>query len=134
MNGLFVDTSAWLAQANAKDRAHAAVRSTLASFVGRLVTTNHVLDETLTLARARLGHAAAAALGGLLLDPEVVDLVRAEADDEAAAWGLFLARADQRYSFTDCVSFVVMLRLDLAVAAALDEDFVREGFETVPHR
>ena len=92
------------------------------------------MDETLTLARARLGHAAACALGELLLDPEVVDLVRAEAGDEAAAWDLFRARADQRYSFTDCISFVVMRRLGLGVAAALDEDFVREGFDTLPQR
>ena len=132
MNRLFVDTSAWLAQANAKDRSHASVRETLSAFVGRLVTTNHVFDETVTLARARLGHPAAAALGELLLEPEVVDLVRAEPADESAAWELFLAREDQRYSFTDCVSFVLMRRLGLAVAAALDEDFLSEGFETVP--
>jgi predicted nucleic acid-binding protein len=39
---------------------------------------------------------------------------------------------DQIYRFTDCTSFVLMRRLTIARAVALDDDFRREGFVSVP--
>ena len=36
------------------------------------------------------------------------------------------------YSYTDCTSFVVMRRLGLHTAIALDADFQREGFALLP--
>ena len=49
-------------------------------------------------------------------------------------WRLFLARRDKEYSFTDCTSFVLMRRLGLDAALALDADFAQEGFRTFPER
>lgn len=129
---LFVDTSAWFALANRRDPDHAAARSALEACTGRLVSSNFVFDETVTLCLHRLGRDAALRVGEMLRGGDTVDLARATAADEAAAWKLFLQRADQRYSFTDCVSFVIMKRLEIRRAAALDEDFRREGFEVVP--
>jgi predicted nucleic acid-binding protein len=65
-------------------------------------------------------------------DESHVDLVRVRPSDEEDAWRLFKDRSDRSYSFTDCTSFVVMRRLGLPHATALDEDFRREGFEVVP--
>ena len=62
----------------------------------------------------------------------MVQLVRGTAGDEQQAWKLFQARSDKDYSYTDCVSFVMMQRLGVTTAAALDEDFSREGFEALP--
>jgi predicted nucleic acid-binding protein len=132
MDRLFVDTSAWLAFVNRKDEAHEQVRRLLARHEDRLVTTNFVFDETVTLAAARLGHGAAVRVGDLLREPEVVTLVRITARDESEGWKLFGERPDKKYSFTDCTSFVVMRRLGLDRAAALDEDFRREGFLLEP--
>ncbi len=132
MERLFVDTSAWLAYLNRADRSHAPVRAVLGRYEGRVVTTNFVFDETVTLARARLGQAAALLVGDLLRDPDVADLVRVSAADEGRAWKLFQAREDKRYSFTDCTSFVVMRRLGLETAVTLDADFAREGFAVRP--
>jgi predicted nucleic acid-binding protein len=132
MERMFVDASAWLALVNRSDEAHVAVRSLLRSFAGRLVTSNFVLDETVTLCRYRLGHAVAATVGDTLLDPETVDLVRVTAADERAAWDLFIDRSDKSYSYTDCTSFVLLRRLGVEQVAALDEDFRREGFDVRP--
>lgn len=132
MDRLFVDTSAWFAYVNRKDPDHDAVRRALNSFQGRLTTTNFILDETISLCRYRLGHPAAKALGSALLDSQTVDLVRTTPEDEHGAWMLFCQRPDQRYSFTDCTSFVVMRRLQIPLALALDEDFRAEGFVVVP--
>lgn len=132
MERLFVDTGVWYAHANAGDPEHRAVSELLESFEGRLVTSNFVFDETVTLSLGRLGHAAAALVGESLLDPDLTDLVRVTPEDEQRAWALFLDRPDKGYSFTDCTSFVLLRRLGLTRAAALDDDFRREGFEVVP--
>jgi len=132
MERLFVDTSAWFAHANRDDPRHRDVADVLCGFMGRLVTTNFVFDETITLCVYRLGHRVATSVGAVLLDPEEVELVRLTANDERSAWQLFSGRADKEYSFTDCTSFVVMRRLGITTAASLDEDFVREGFRAVP--
>jgi uncharacterized protein len=132
MERLFVDTSAWFAYANRRDPDHDAVRGAIREFRGRLTTSNFILDETVSLCQSRLGHRVAAAVGAALLDADTVDLMRITAEDEQAAWQLFQNRADQRYSFTDCTSFVLMRRLRIDTALALDEDFRVEGFRLLP--
>lgn len=132
MERWFVDTSAWFAYANRSDPEHRAVRDALRRAAGRLVTSSFVFDETVTLCRYRLGHAAAADVGAVLRESDAIDLVRVSAEDEREAWALFLKRSDKAYSFTDCTSFVLMRRLKLARAVALDDDFRQEGFEAVP--
>ena len=42
---------------------------------------------------------------------------------------MFREQIDKQYSFTDCTAFVLMRRLSLTAAAALDDDFAQEGFE-----
>ncbi len=75
---------------------------------------------------------AARTAGSVLMDPDTVDLVRVSVEHEQAAWSLFCDRSDHRFSFTDCTSFILMRRLGLSVALALDDDFRAEGFAVVP--
>ena len=55
----FVDTSGWYAHFSADDANHAAAQRFIRASSGTLVTTNYVIDETITLMRARVGHGAA---------------------------------------------------------------------------
>ncbi len=132
MERLFIDTSAWFSYADLGDPDHVRIVKAFKPYKGRLVTSNYVLDETITLCRHRLGHRAAVLLGETILDPDLADLIRIEARDERAAWDLFASRSDKDYSFTDCTSFVLMRRLGIRRALALDDDFRREGFEVTP--
>ena len=134
MERLFVDTSAWFALVNAKDPMHDAVEALLRAFDGRLTTSNYVVDETVTLCRYRLGHAAAVRVGQTLFDDELLDLMRVSPEDERRAWELFVRRRDQSYSFTDCTSFTLLRRLGLKSVAAIDDDFRAEGFSVSPTR
>ena len=129
---VFVDTSAWFAYANRRDPDHRAVREVFRRKGLRLVTSNFVFDETVTLCLYRMGHGTASKVGAVLRDNPLVDLVRVTAEDEARAWELFGKRVDKNYSFTDCTSFVLMRRLALDTSLALDDDFAQEGFATVP--
>lgn len=132
MKRLFVDTSAWYAFVNRRDPNYEAVAGTLRRRDVRFVTTSYVFDETVTLVNYRLGHRVACTAGGVLRNPAAADLVQVSAADEQAAWQLFTERADKQYSFTDCTSFVVMRRLGLTAALAIDDDFRREGFQILP--
>ncbi|MBK7250086.1 MAG: PIN domain-containing protein [Gammaproteobacteria bacterium] len=132
MQRVFVDTSAWFAFVNRADREHQAVASVLSSFRGRLVTSNAVFGETVTLCLHRLGHETARAVGETLRGSRQVDLVCLEPDDEAEAWRLFCRPAEKLCSFTDCSSFALMRRLRLETAVALDEGFAHEGFTCLP--
>jgi predicted nucleic acid-binding protein len=123
-----VDTSAWFAHVNAADPDHRRARDVLDGAADRLVTSTYVLDETVTLTQARLGHRRAVAVGKALLDPGTVELLRVTPVDERAAWALFGRRPDRAYSFTDCTSFVLMRRERIGRAIALDERFAQEGF------
>lgn len=132
MKRAFVDTSAWYAFARADDPDHGRVAAALEKWEGRMVTTNFVFDETVTLAAVRLGHKAACRIGGVLRDQQAVDLVRVTPEDEEEAWSLFSGRKDQGFSYTDCSSFAVMRRLRIPLAIASDRHFLLAGFAVEP--
>lgn len=127
MKCIFVDTSAWFAYTNKKDPAHSKIAKTIDAYTGRFVTSNFVFDEVVTLCLYRLGFHVAKTVGDFLLSPSV-DLVRITEEDEKQAWKLWSNRPDKKYSFTDCTSFILMKRLIIDNALALDDDFVQEGF------
>ncbi len=132
MERAFVDTSAWIALMSRDDPSRETVRRAIESFRGRLVTTNFILDETVTLALASESHKAAVKVGERLSSEDLADLIRLTAADETAAFELFKKRPDKGYSFTDCTSFAIMRRLDVRVAIALDDHFRQEGFTVLP--
>jgi len=135
MKALFVDTSAWVAAADAADPLGAAVRRERDEWLaagGTLVTTDYVVDETLTTIRLRLGLPAAEAWwqqvdGSPRLRLESIDVGRAE-----RARSVFFRYADKDFSFTDCTSFAVMRELRLQKALTLDHHFAQMSFVAVP--
>ena len=129
---VFVDTSAWFAYVNASDPDYERVRQLLDEPSHQLVTSNYVVDETVTLTQARLGHRRAVTVGRALLDPATIELLRVTPPDERTAWMLFERRRDKTYSFTDCTSFVLMRREHIGRAVALDAHFTQEGFTVIP--
>jgi predicted nucleic acid-binding protein len=96
------------------------------------LTSSFVLDETFTLLGRRSSYAFAADRARALLGSTALTILRPEADDEARAVELFAKFADQKVSFTDCVSFVLMRRHRLARAFTFDRHFADAGFELMP--
>jgi predicted nucleic acid-binding protein len=129
---VFVDTSAFYALEDADDQHHQEARTIQAWCRQRrpvLVTTHHVLDESVTLIGSRLRPARAARFARLLLESRVIHLVRSDETLEHAALSIYQRLNDGRLSFTDCVSFAVMRALDIALAFAFDRHFERSGFQ-----
>jgi hypothetical protein len=135
MRGLFVDTAGWVACADANDPVHrqaANARDHWLSESGVLVTTDYVMDETLTLLRMRLGLDAAEAWwcqvdGSSRLRWEYITLARAD-----KGRSLFFRHRDKEYSFTDCSSFAVMHELKLREVLTTDRHFLQAGFTVLP--
>jgi predicted nucleic acid-binding protein len=132
---LFVDTAGWVAAADAADRLNDAVcraRDGWLEAGGLLVTSDYVIDETLTTLRFRLSLAAAERWwtqleGSTRLRLEGVDGARAE-----KARALFFRYRDKELSLTDCTSFIVMKELRLRQVLTLDRHFGQMGFELLP--
>jgi len=118
---LFVDTAAWYAAADAGDRSHDRAKQVLAAGE-RLVTSDHVLAETWTLLRYRLGRPAAERFWeGLRSGAAALEVVGAA--DLEAAWAIGEAFPDQDFSITDRTSFAVMQRLGIERVASFDDHF-----------
>jgi uncharacterized protein len=135
MNAVFVDTGGWMACADRADPAHSACRdardATLES--GRtLVTTDFVVDETLTLIRFRLGLAAANAWWQQIEGSARLRWERIDNDRFERARNTFFQCRDKDLSFTDCTSMAVMRELRLTTVITTDGHFRQVGFDVLP--
>ncbi len=128
---IFVDTGAWFAAFVPNDPHHAAARDWLESNSEPLLTSDYVLDETLTLLRVRGEQSRAFILGEQILSESIVSLHLVTIREIQLAFDIFSKFEDKRWSFTDCVSRVVMDELKISTAFAFDEHFRQFGTVTV---
>ena len=135
MNAVFVDTGGWMACADRNDPAHRACTAARDATLGAghlLVTTDFVVDETLTLIRFRLGLAAADAWWQQIDGSARLRWERVEIDRFERARNLFFQYRDNDLSFTDCTSLAIMRELRLTTVISTDRHFRQVGFEVLP--
>lgn len=131
---ILVDTSGFYALLNQRDRQHEKAKQILGDAAKErqcFVTTDDILDETATLLMARgAGHL----VEQLFRVVQQSAACRIEWNDMArfeAAQRFFVKHLDQAWSFTDCLSFVVMKELRLRDALTSDEHFREAGFNAL---
>lgn len=124
---IFVDSGAWYASIIPADVNHDAAKHWLDRNTEPLLTTDYVIDETLTLLRIRGYTASAIELGEMLLGGGVALVVPVTDDDFNRAWHTFRTFDDKQWSFTDCTSKAVMERLQIQKAFAFDQHFRQFG-------
>jgi predicted nucleic acid-binding protein len=128
---VLIDTSGWYALIDRTDSAHERAATVVGKLVrggSRLVTSDYILDESYTLASARLGSVGAARLMDLVERTSAVDTEWIGGERFAAARSMFRKQLDQGLSFTDCTSFVVMRELHMVDAITTDRHFRSAGF------
>jgi predicted nucleic acid-binding protein len=135
MKRLFIDTAGWMSMADRNDAHHTdstQVRDNWLEEGGILVTSDYVIDETLTLIRVRLGIDAAEKWWDIVSDsPRLkVEWINSERAEKARRW--FFRWRDKSFSFTDCTSFIVMRELRLKKVLTGDRHFIEAGFEICP--
>lgn len=135
---VFVDTSAWKAFYDENDDRHREARSFMESVAAKrlpvrlFVTSDYVMDETLTLVRLAHSHAKAVEFANTVSSSRAARLFFVGEDLFNKALTMFIEHRDKLWSFTDCVSFVLMKHLNLNTAFAFDPRFQQAGFQTLP--
>ena len=119
---VFVDTSAWFAALNRKDKDHPRAKKIIADCAD-LVTSDFVLVEAWLLAKNRTSFQAAQSFwagvrSGLARVEKITDL------DLDHAWHTAQTYKGQEFSLVDLTSFVLMERLGVKRAVSFDNDFV----------
>jgi uncharacterized protein len=127
----FVDTGAWFASVVPSDSVHAAAVRWLSENTEPLLTTDYVIDETLTLLQRRGEISRARSLGEHFFSGELATIYYLTEADIAQAWETFRRFSDKEWSFTDCTSKIVIEKLNLAHAFAFDHHFRQFGIVTV---
>lgn len=126
-----MDSAGFFALWDAGDEHHAAAVRLQASLVRqrrRFVTTEYVVDETVTLLRMRHSHAAAVDFLDTIERSEALRLEWIGPERFRAAGALFRKHADKEWSFTDCVSFAMMREMRVREAFTTDYHFEQAGF------
>lgn len=134
MKKLFIDTGAFLAKEITNDQHRAesiGLWAELSDGGVPLFSSEHVLDETMTLLARRTTYAWAADWGRDALTSGI-SWLRADEMEWKQALRLMQKFADQSVSFTDCVSFVLMRRAGLREVFGFDRHFTAAGFRLRP--
>lgn len=129
----FIDTGAWFARFYRRDIHHReAVK--IWSFIEKeniiAVSTNHVLDELATLLARRTDYEYSGSKMEKIYDSDI-RIERSSVKDELNALAFFRKYADQKVSFTDCLSFAIMKKLNMRRPFTFDRHFEYAGFEIV---
>ena len=127
----FVDTGVWYASVVPTDPRHADVIRWLRENNPPLLTSDYVVDETLTLLRARGEPARAIALGRSFFDLRAVQVHYLEQADILRAWQVFSQNPNREWSFTDCTSRAVIERFHIKRAFTFDQHFSEFGVTAV---
>jgi uncharacterized protein len=124
---IFVDTSAWFASIVPSDSDHLIAAQWLQQNSQSLLTTDYVLDETLTLLRARSETSRALSLGAAFFSGTLAKLYYLTEEDIQQTWQVFRQFSDKNWSFTDCSSKVVIDKLKITQAFSFDHHFRQFG-------
>ena len=129
---LFVDTSAWVALADRSDQYHQKSLKALNRAHKenvRLITSDYIIDECLTLIRFRMSHSAAIVFGEEMSKSTVASIVPISERVRFMSWTLFKKFNDKELSFTDCTSFALMQDQKINFAFSYDRHFRECGFD-----
>ncbi len=131
MAGVFADTGYWVALWNPRDALHR-IATAISESLGEsdVVTTQLVLVEVLDsmAGEPEFRRAFTAERVQELEAMPYVEIVPMSDAQFRAALERYAARPDQRWSVTDCASFLVMEERGMTHALAHDRDFEQAGF------
>lgn len=135
---VFIDSSAFKAFYDEEDVFHPKAEEFMEKVLERkvsvkgFVTTDYILDETITLIKFAHSHRKAVEFGEAALKSRVLKVIYVGERLFEEALDLFRRSEDKEWSFTDCVSFAIMNELGLEKAFTFDRHFSQAGFTILP--
>ena len=131
MRTVFADSGHWIALLHPRDQMHERAKAVVAGMGSiAVVTTQMALAEALNhLSREgeRLRNLAVQMIRELEGNPAVEIIPQTDAQFRSAV-DRYASRSDQRWSLTDCASFLIMEERGITEALAYDRDFEQAGF------
>jgi hypothetical protein len=126
---IFVDTGAWFSCTVPSDPNYTSARTWKEQNQPhyQFFTTDYVIDETLTLLRARGEFRRAIALGEAFFSNTLAQIHYLTQDDIQATWEIFRKFSDKEWSFTDCSSKIIIEKFGIKEAFTFDEHFKQFG-------
>jgi predicted nucleic acid-binding protein len=124
---IFVDTGVWYARLVPAEFEHPGIVRWMSTNPEPLLTTDYVVDETLTLLRSRGHSELAIGFGDRMFQGALARLHYLSETEIRLAWETFRRFDDKGWSFTDCTSKVVIERLGSPKALAFDQHFRQFG-------
>ena len=133
---IFIDTGAWYALDVEDEANHDKAREFLAEIAngkhGIAITTDYILDETMTLLQSRKGHSIAVNFIDKIRKSKSIRIFWVNESIFDKALVIFRKSADSKWSFTDCTSFALMKDLAMTEAFSFDAHFRQVGFHKFP--
>lgn len=124
---IFVDSGGWIAGFYSADQHHPAASRWFRQNNQSLLTTDYIVDEALTLLKARGKPRLALKLGERFFNGDLAQVHYLTEDDIRTAWQVFRTYTDKEWSFTDCASKVIIGRLGITYALSFDQHFHQFG-------
>lgn len=128
---IFIDTGALIARYVTKDENHPDALSKwnkIKNHHAKCITSNFILDETFTLLGRWVSYDFAAEKALLIYSSQQFEIVRPTSEDELKALEIFTKFSDQKVSFTDCISAVLMKNEKINQIFSFDRHFTLMGF------
>ncbi len=132
---IFLDTGAFLGRYLQRDQYHKTALGAwkrLGASSESIFTSNFILAETFTLLGRRTGYDFAAGRARKIYGSERLIILRPSYEEEWQALILFEKYSDQKVSFTDCISFVLMKKEKIKRVFTFDNHFQIAGFHLWP--
>lgn len=131
MKSIFADTFYWAALLNPKDEYHAIVKNysrQLESAI--LVTSDEVVTEFLNFFSKYhpLMRQGAVQRTKEILNNDSIQVIPSNHNRFLAGIELYQKRPDKGYSLTDCLSMLIMRKLEIQEILTHDKHFTQEGF------
>ncbi len=124
---IFVDSGGWFASVVTDDDDYTAAKIWLQENKEPLFTTNYIVDETLTLLRARGENQKALEIGNLFFRGLLADVYHLSPEDILQSWKIFQKFSDKNWSFTDCSCKFICEKFGINKAFSFDKHFRQFG-------
>jgi len=131
---IFLDTSGLIALSDEKDINHNRAKTYLKGKVqggARFVVGKNILAEYIDGVTKRVSKEKAIEELDRIMNSKLLVIESFSESDWDKALRYFRKYHDHRIDLTDCLSFVIMERLDLKIAFTFDNDFKTHGFDVL---
>jgi hypothetical protein len=132
---VFVDSGAWIALSDTRDKYHEAAKGQFRTLVEErvsLFTTNLVIAEVYTIIRRTGGYDPAMRFLRSIRESVRLKVIFSDRFLEDQAGEILRKYKDQDFSLVDAVSFALMQDLEIEEAFAFDRHFTIAGFRLIP--